>query len=92
MTNLSESKETQENIFIKCQCYAHALELQYDKDDDCVYVAMWNYANFTRNENLWERIKIGFSYIFTKKLYGDHVILGKKEAIELNEFIQNNLK
>jgi hypothetical protein len=81
-----------ENKFIKCECHTHALELSVDKEADVVYVALWNYGNFSRNESFWERIKIGFRYIFTKKLYGDHVIIGREQAVELNEFIQTHLK
>jgi len=80
-----------ESKFIKCQCGTHALELQKDEEDESVYVGLWNYGNFSREENLWSRIKIGFRYIFTGKLYGDHVILGREDAIELNEFVQKNL-
>lgn len=81
-----------ESKFIKCQCSMHALELHKDEEDDSVYIAIWNYGNFSRNENLWNRLKVAFRYIFTKKLYGDHVILGKEEAIELNEFVQDKLR
>ena len=80
-----------ESKFIKCQCHMHALELQHDEDDECVYVAIWNYGNMDSNRKLWERIKIGMRYIFRNKLYGDHVILGLEEARELNEFVKNKL-
>jgi hypothetical protein len=81
-----------ESKFIKCNCHAHAIELQYDEDDNCVYLGIWNYGNFNRDESLWKRIKVGFRYIFTKKLYGDHVILGLEEAAEMNEFVKTHLK
>jgi len=69
----------------------HALELQHDEEDECVYVAIWNYGNLGSDRSLWARIKVGLRYIFKNELYGDHVILGKKEALELNEFVQNKL-
>lgn len=80
-----------ENKFIKCQCQMHALELNHDEEDECVYIAIWNYGDLGSERNLWARIKIGLRYIFKNELYGDHVILGKEEALELNEFVQNKL-
>ena len=81
-----------ESKFIKCQCHAHALELQYDADDNTVCVGLWNYGNMGNGRNLWQRLKIGFRYIFKNELYGDHVILGREEAIELNEYMQEKIK
>ena len=80
-----------ESKFIKCNCHAHAIELQYDEDGNCVYLGLWNYGNMGSDRKLWERIKIGMRYIFRNKLYGDYVILGREEVRELNEFVQNKL-
>jgi len=71
-----------------CECQGEAILCQKLEDDsEFLYFSIYTSGQYNKKPNLVERIKYGFYHIFTGKKYEDQVILSKKQANDLANWI-----
>jgi hypothetical protein len=69
---------------IKCECYSHAIEVDYMEDpDEITYLNIW-YNGRGNNTPLWDRIKDAWRML-TKGHVIDGVLLSKEKATKLRD-------
>lgn len=86
MNNSTKSK----TIFLKCACYSHAIEVEYDEEFDQYNVSIWKYGRESGKLPFMERIRWAWR-LFTKgHLWADEIILTAKSKDELIKFLSEN--
>ena len=79
------------NIQLKCQCSCEALEFQYDQEetDGQYYVSIWR-KGYQSPLSFKERLRWCW-YLLTKgKLWGDEVVLDKKQILQLKNWLNRH--
>lgn len=79
---------TSDKVIVECDCGTHLLRTEFD--DNLFSIAFYTYGN--GGTNIWSRIKYAFIHIFTGRVYSDQMIINKKEAKKLVEFINEKLE
>lgn len=82
-----------ENIFIKCDCYTHGMEVEIDKADEnptntTFMFSMWQYTKKTKPSFIQR-----WKYFWTgnNDLINDYVIMDIKKATELSKYLTSNI-
>jgi hypothetical protein len=79
------------NKFIKCECGAHLLELSVEDFDGhgekLIYVALWNYGHYGKM-SFAQRLKASWRMLWKGDMHGDHVVLSRESAEEMNNYMQ----
>jgi len=81
------SRNKEDKIYVECSCGSPEHLLQFDRDEDFVYVYV-----LLNNPNFFKRILIGLKYIFGYKCrYGqfDEILLSKESAKSLAEYLSD---
>jgi len=63
------------NIIIKCDCYGHAIELEYNKATNDIEVSLWNLGSVGRVLDWKQRFRWILRIIWTGNPWADMVIL-----------------
>jgi hypothetical protein len=82
-TQVTRNKE--DKIYVECSCGSPEHLLQFDRDEDFVYIYI-----LLNNENFFKRIWLGLKYIFGYKCrYGnfDEILLSKESVKSLAEYL-----
>ena len=86
-----KDKENAESLFLTCDCHSEGVEIQYYHEDnnDCgYYLNFWKYGISQRSYSGWiDRIKFAFKLLINGTLHGDQIILSKKSASKLSDYI-----
>jgi hypothetical protein len=75
------------NKFFKCECYTHALEVEYDAEDNQYYVAVWELGRRDATLNWKERCRWMWHILKTGKPWADTVILSPEQMRQLADFV-----
>jgi len=80
------------NKFIKCECYGHLLELEYDREYNQHYLTVWN-SGFSRNRLSWfNRICWCWQILKTGNPWNDMFIINADAKKEIVEFLGRDVK
>lgn len=91
--NQKNDEAEKENIFIKCECHAEAIEVHYWKEDGEFYLSFWDIGRSKVSWIPWrKRFLMIWRILMGKDLYADMIILNKDKAKELVNFINDKLK
>ena len=76
------------NIFAKCECHAHAVEISWFRGDDGtyedrVYLNFWHHGH--QDYTLWERIKMAWRILRGRTVEIDEIILDREETKQFGE-------
>lgn len=79
------------NIQLKCQCSCEALEFQYDQEetDGQYYVSIWR-KGYQSPLSFKERLRWCWNILTTGKLWGDEVVLDKKQILQLKNWLNKH--
>lgn len=80
----------EDKIYVECSCRSPEHLLQFDRDEDFVYVYV-----LLNNENFFKRIWLGLKYIFGYKCrYGnfDEILLSRESVKSLAEYLNESVK
>ena len=83
------------NIVVKCDCYGHSIELEYDSDENDIELSLWHYGNDGRELNWVERIKWCWRILRTGVPWTDMVILTPEKMDKIVKWyksLKNNEK
>lgn len=78
-------------LHVTCSCHTHELHFERDYEDEMWYVSFWQRGYvFERDwrymfRTIWQILKTG-------RPYGDEVVLEKKDLVELQDYINSQLK
>ena len=82
-----------ENIFVKCECHTHGLEVEVDKANENpnnteFTFSIWEYGKKTKPS-----FKQRWDYFWTgnNDMINDHVIMDLKKATELSKYLVSNI-
>ena len=82
----------EEKILI-CKCHSELILLtKFDKEDNELYLSMFNKGQFTRKPSIWQRIKYCYYHLRTGKIYEDQFIFTNDQAKELGKWLIKNSK
>ena len=82
---MSEDK----SIFIECECHGEGLGVDYDFDDGYYYFSYWSRGFSTGKLSFWGRLRYILHLLLTGKPFNDELVLGRKRANELQEFLKD---
>lgn len=85
--DIMERYKKNKRYWIMCDCLSHAICVQRE-DMDLIEISFWQESLCYEQMGLWERIKTAFRVFRRKDLYGDMVILNKKEKDKLIKILQ----
>ena len=77
------------SIFIPCECLTEGLGVDYYADDNHYYFSYWSRGFRTGKLPLWQRLRYAFHVLFTGTAFNDEIILNRKRANKLCEFLKN---
>jgi hypothetical protein len=86
---MERSKDSVEliNAYIRCDCTAELLHLQYDSQDDLIYLSIYEMgSNKNHKMGLWDRLRFAFRVLFTGTPYGDQLVLKDEQLNQIYEF------
>lgn len=89
MPELNISKEDWGlNVFAKCACHAHAVEVSWFKCingtyDDAIYLNCWYHGH--QGYTLWERVKMAWRVLLGRTEDVEQIILDRDEARQFGE-------
>ena len=82
-----------ENIFLKCECHSHGLEVEVDRNAENpnnseFMFSIWEYGKKTKPS-----FKQRWKYFWTgnNDMINDHVIMDLKKATELSKYLVSNI-
>jgi hypothetical protein len=82
-----------ENIFLKCECHSHGLEVEVDRNSENpnnseFMFSIWEYGKKTKPS-----FKQRWDYFWTgnNDMINDHVIMDLKKASELSKYLVSNI-
>ena len=78
------------NRFFKCECGTHALETEYDGEENQYNFTIWHYGDVPISFK--ERVRWCWRTLTTGNPWADRVILSEKSKVELVEFLNNKGK
>ena len=82
--------DKQELIHTDCECGAHVLRVEYDKEDNFYYLTIYG-IRAVKEVGFIKRFKMAIGFLFNKKsLALDSVVLEEKAARDLQNFIYRN--
>jgi len=81
-----------ERTFFNCECHTEGIILEYDKEDDQFYLALWSYGHCGNELPFWERIRWCWNILKSGLPWTDSVVLHTAEARKLAKTINDNLK
>ena len=85
--------EENNELFIKCDCYAEAIQIQHWKEDQSFYFSFWDYGRSKVSWMPWKkRLTLIWKIIRGKDLYADMVILDYEKSKKVVEFIKKELE
>jgi hypothetical protein len=77
------------NKFIKCACYGHLMELEYDREYNQYYLTIWS-SGFKREKLSWyDRIRWIWNILKTGNPWSDMFIINESTRKEIVEFLDN---
>ena len=76
-------------LMFPCECRGHALSVSYDEDGDSFYVM--TLTAYWEGDSLWTKIKRAYRLVRYGNSLCTDVILKKKDAERLAEFIREKL-
>lgn len=91
---MKSTKENNNTSFIKCQCHAHALEIErfyYDEVDQGFNLSIWKLGSFNGKLRWRERLRWIWNILKTGNLWADQVIISNDQARDLASFMMSNL-
>jgi hypothetical protein len=77
-------------IFLKCACYGHAIEVEYDEESDQYNISIWKYGIESDKLSFKERIRWAWRLFTRGNLWADEIILTAKSKEELVKFLSEN--
>ena len=79
-------------VFLVCDCYSHALSMEYDKEFNQLNLSIWE-RGFNPTKLRWrDRLRLIYKILFTGQIWHDYVCLDKEKAAQLAEYINRNTK
>jgi|WetSurMetagenome_2_1015567.scaffolds.fasta_scaffold257758_4 hypothetical protein len=75
------------NEYLECSCGAELLQLQYNEEDDNVYISFFELGQNNRNSLKWKISQI-FNIFKSGTPYSDFIILDKNTRNKLKEFLE----
>ena len=81
------------NRFFKCECSTHALEAEYDSEDEQYNFTIWHYGHQGDVPmSFKERVRWCWRILTTGNPWADAVILSEKSKVELVNYLNNKGK
>jgi hypothetical protein len=71
-----------ESTFVKCECYAHAIEVSLDEDYG-IDLCMWEIGRNNGTRSFRERLRWAWNELFGKETWSDQCILSATSAEKL---------
>lgn len=85
--------ENNNELFVKCDCHAEAIQIQHWKDDQSFYFSFWDYGRSKVSWMPWrKRFTLIWKIIRGKDLYADMVILDYEKTKQVINFINTQLE
>ncbi len=82
----------EQEIFLVCDCYSHALSVEFDKEFGELNLSIWN-RGFNANKLTWpQRLRFIWKIVSTGTLWHDYICLDKQKAHQLAKYIQDNVQ
>jgi hypothetical protein len=85
-------------LVLECECGTHLLLVTNDVDQEDnrkyhqeFWLAFFTYGTFHKKPNLWEKLKVIWTYFKTGKMHEDQIILSADEAKSLMNYINDHL-
>ena len=89
MKTLDKKNSTSEQ-FIKCACDSEGIHLEYDKEIKSFYLSLWKF-NYNPTGLSWKQKAKYIWRLLTKgEAWGHDIVLNKKSANKLVEFINEH--
>lgn len=81
------------NVVVKCECCCSSLELEYDNelDPNTISCTLWVRHNAGRPLTWMERFRWIWRLLITGNPWSDHVLLNKKSARKVLNFLKNHV-
>lgn len=86
-----EDREFVKEVMVKCECFAHAIELTKFEDDDDLFVSIW-YLGRIGKKSLIDRIKDAWNILIGNRTFIEEVILNKESVAVLKNYLDEYLK
>lgn len=81
------SADEDRSIFIKCECHAEGLGVDYDKADDYYYFSYWK-CGLSNGRLTWkERLRYCWEVVTKGKAFNDEIMLNQSSVDELINFL-----
>ena len=82
--------DKKELIHADCECGAHVLRVEYDREDNFYYLTIYGIRS-AKEAGFIKRFKMAIEFLFNKNsLALDSVVLEEKAARDLQNFIYRN--
>lgn len=79
----------EESAFFECSCFSHAMHVSKFKEEEEIYISVWERGINNGKLSVWQRIRYAFKIIKDGKPYGDEVVLSKNTSLRLVRFLKN---
>lgn len=75
-------------LFVMCSCANEILILEHDKQDNSVYLSIYDHYNsHLQKLTLYQKMNYIWNILWNKKIYGDQIVLEKDQLLEVKNFI-----
>lgn len=91
MQNLAR-RNMKNNLFLKCECSTHCLEVEYLPEDKEYYFAFWNLGVYGKKMSWKERFRWCWQILKSGSPWADMVILNGKQLQKINNFYYRTTK
>ncbi len=87
----NESKKQRNKIeYIECDCHHELIQLEYDKEDDTLYLSFYSYGKYDNTKGIFFMDKLKHIWQIIKKghPYSDSICLNKIERNKLKSYLK----
>lgn len=86
------TKQSKEEIFIKCSCHEEGMGIEYDEEADLFYFSYWSQGLRNGTLSFKQRIRYAWHCFRYGKPFSDELLISKDNASLIVEFICSNQK
>jgi hypothetical protein len=83
MSENNKKKEEVKGIYLKCDCYSHLLETNWD--GEYLEVSIWKFES--HGFSLFQKLRWIWRILRGKTLWADQVLLGKESMEKLKNYL-----
>ncbi|MGI9357979.1 MAG: hypothetical protein ACR2ON_01090 [Paracoccaceae bacterium] len=89
---LSTKITSEDSVFIKCECQAEGLGVDFEKEERLFYLSFWSQGLSNRKLSLKDRLRYSFRCLFKGVAFNDQLILSIDNAKHLNMFLSGTTR